>query len=322
MNREFEVELDGSQGEGGGQILRTTVSVAAILRKSLRIYNIRAGRPKPGLAAQHLTGINLIGEISEGSTLSGNEMKSTELSFVPGNIDGKDQKSYAADPHTAGSVTLMVQIALPCLLWSVVGGEGVRELELGGGTNVMASPPIEHLYFVLLPLLEGMIMVDEAGAGCSALTCEVHRTGWFPRGGGKVRLKVQGFKDLMPLVLTSREADETPSSVQVFVSSQIPESEWNGGVMDSLKSKLQSSMEELASSAIGAGAKVPEERDSPPNLEIVVNPFGNNSASALVGNRNHPSDHAKKRHRKEAGGGRRYSLETARLCTNYSGEVS
>ena len=112
-----EVSLDGSQGREEGDLANGSLSRGDSGRVCIR--NIRAGRPKPGLAAQHLAGINLMGQISVGSLLSGNEIKSTELSFVPGRINGVGHKSYSADPHTAGSITLMMQIALPCLLHCV-----------------------------------------------------------------------------------------------------------------------------------------------------------------------------------------------------------
>lgn len=297
-----EVSLDGSQGEGGGQILRTAVSLAAILGKSLRIRNIRAGRPKPGLAAQHLAGINLMGQISEGSLLSGNEMKSTELSFVPGIINGEGYKSYSADPHTAGSITLMIQIALPCLLHCVLDSKGTRELELRGGTNVMASPPIEHSVYVLLPLLERMLVVDSDGAG-SAIGWEVSRSGWFPKGGGRVVLRLPTpMVALKPLSLTARCAGEMPSSVTVFVSSQVPESDWSG-VIASLKVKLQSSFEEVIAASMTLAADMEKEKEGgrETTLDIVVNPFGN--APASIPNQQH--QHKKKRHKKggEGGGG-------------------
>ena len=232
------LELDGSQGEGGGQILRTSVSLAAILSRAVSITKIRSGRPKPGLAAQHLAGINLVGEISDGSVLSGNAMQSTQLKFQPGNVVGK-RKSYFADPKTAGSITLMFQIALPVLLHSLMaekdGGEGV-ELTLCGGTNVLASPPIEHTLFVLLPLIERMVRDSNNRPG--VLKGTVQRTGWFPRGGGRVKLHISPFRDLAPLNLTSKVP--IPSKIDVFISSQQPECEWRD-VLHTLRQQLESS---------------------------------------------------------------------------------
>ena len=94
------LQLDGSEGEGGGQILRTAVSLAAILKRSIKITNIRAGRPKPGLAAQHLAGINLVGEISHAAHLAGNEMYSTQLEFHAGS-DNKTTETRVCTPPPA-----------------------------------------------------------------------------------------------------------------------------------------------------------------------------------------------------------------------------
>ena len=242
------LELDGSQGEGGGQILRTSVSLAAILSRAVSITKIRSGRPKPGLAAQHLAGINLVGEISDGSVLSGNAMQSTQLKFQPGNVVGT-RKSYFADPKTAGSITLMFQIALPVLLHSLMGekdggeGEGV-EATLCGGTNVLASPPIEHTLFVLLPLIERMVRDSNNRPG--VLKGTVQRTGWFPRGGGRVKLHISPFRDLAPLNLTSKVP--TPSKIDIFISSQQSECEWQD-VLHTLRQQLKSSFKSFSHTA-------------------------------------------------------------------------
>ena len=105
------LEIDGSMGEGGGQVLRTALSLSCILQQPVRITNIRAGRPKPGLAAQHLTVCKLLSEIC-GAQMQGATLGSTTLEFSPGKISGGD---YKFDIGTAGSITLLLQAALPVL---------------------------------------------------------------------------------------------------------------------------------------------------------------------------------------------------------------
>jgi len=187
--------IDGSELEGGGQILRVSLSIACLLSKSISISKIRALRSKPGLAAQHLASARLVKDISGAdSSLIGAELGSTELIFHRGNRLASDSSSsYRADCGTAGSITLMIQSSLPCLgLTSSafrhqhlqVDNISTRDitLKLIGGTNVSASPPIDHFKHVLLPLLQ-------RHCGVKA-TITIEQRGYYPRGGGSVQLSI------------------------------------------------------------------------------------------------------------------------------------
>ena len=165
------IEIDGSRGEGGGQILRSALSLAAILQKEIRVFNIRAGRSQPGLKAQHLTGARAVATISEGS-VQGLEIGSTELVFRPGPVKGG---SYRFDVGTAGSITLVLQALMPLLPFA---SEETR-LEVIGGTDVKWSPTIDYLRLVILPILERM--------GFS-MSCDVLSRGHYPKGGGLVKV--------------------------------------------------------------------------------------------------------------------------------------
>jgi RNA 3'-terminal phosphate cyclase (ATP)/RNA 3'-terminal phosphate cyclase (GTP) len=165
------IEIDGSQGEGGGQILRTSVALSAVTNTPVRITRIRHNRPKPGLAAQHVTAISALAELCSAKT-TGVSKGSTEISFEPGEITGGH---FAFDIGTAGSITLVLQALLPVVLKA-----GTKTtLELTGGTDVRFAPPVDYFRYVLKPFLEKMGAVIEI--------TEIAR-GYYPKGGGRVTL--------------------------------------------------------------------------------------------------------------------------------------
>ena len=179
-----EIIIDGSQGEGGGQMLRTSLAFSAITGKSLIIKNIRANRPKPGLARQHLAGLKLMENICQ-AKVNGAEIGSTEVKFQPGEIR---HGQYSIDVGTAGSITLVLQTILPALA-SI---KGQSEIELIGGTDVKWSPPLDYYLLVLFPLLE------KIGLECSLA---IEQRGYFPRGGGKITASIKSTGKLKPIEL-------------------------------------------------------------------------------------------------------------------------
>ena len=136
------IEIDGSYGEGGGQILRTSLALSAILRKPFSIHRIRSKRKNPGLQAQHLEGVEALSRITEAET-EGVKFGSQKITFFPKKILPGD---YQFEVRTAGSVTLLLQaIFLPLCL-----AQGNSTLSLVGGTHVPWSPPFHYLSEVLL----------------------------------------------------------------------------------------------------------------------------------------------------------------------------
>ena len=171
------IEIDGSHGEGGGQIIRTSLTLSAITRKPVTITNIRAGRPNPGLQMQHLTSAKAVRNVCRGR-LEHAELHSTELIFEPGEIVGG---RYDFDIGTAGSVTLVAQTLIPILLFA----SKESELRITGGTHVMKSPGYDYFERVFVPAT--------AMFGVS-LECRMLKAGYYPAGGGCIEVHVKPSK--------------------------------------------------------------------------------------------------------------------------------
>lgn len=176
--------IDGAQGEGGGQVLRTSMTLAALTGQPIEIHNIRAGRKKPGLLRQHLTSVRAAAQISNGR-LEGDELRSTKLRFEPGQIKAG---RYHFVIGTAGSTTLVCQTILPLLM----SADGESEVRFEGGTHNGMSPSLTFLQRSFLPILAQMGLRYQV---------KVHELGFNPAGGGKWTLKVQGNPTLKPFRL-------------------------------------------------------------------------------------------------------------------------
>jgi RNA 3'-terminal phosphate cyclase (ATP) len=167
------LEVDGSFGEGGGQILRSAVALSAILGKGVAVKNIRKSRPRPGLGIQHIKSIELARDICD-ADVKGLFPGSTEIQFIPGTIK---RGHYSLDIGTAGSITLALQSVMPIACFA----SGQVTLEITGGTDVKWSPPYDYFHYVTLPALRRF--------GIEASSTLVSR-GYFPVGNGKVILSI------------------------------------------------------------------------------------------------------------------------------------
>lgn len=183
------IEIDGSEGEGGGQILRSSLSLAICTQQPFRIANIRANREKPGLMRQHLTAVTAAADICS-AEVEGAEPGSRALTFRPGRLAAGE---YSFDIGSAGSCTLVFQTVLPALLTAA----GESRVRIFGGTHNNASPPFDFLSRSFLPLLARM------GANVD-LTLASY--GFYPRGGGEIRSRIVPAKKLGALELTLRGA--------------------------------------------------------------------------------------------------------------------
>jgi len=174
MNREEKVFIDGSFGEGGGQILRTSLALSCITGKALRIENIRAKRRNPGLAKQHISCINAACQISNGDCDGAKESSQT-LDFKPGIVRaGK----FSFDIGSAGSVSLVAQTILPALFLA----ERISTVTITGGTHNPLAPPFDFLSESFFPAIAD---ADFYGK------CILNKYGFFPAGGGSITFEVR-----------------------------------------------------------------------------------------------------------------------------------
>lgn len=179
--------LDGSAGEGGGQLLRSALAVSAATGRAFRISRIRASRDPPGLRSQHLTAARAAAEVCE-ATLDGDRLGSEELEFRPGSLrPGR----YRFDTGGAGSAVLVLQTVLPPLLST----DAESVVEVQGGTHNPMAPPYDFLERTLLPFLNRRAVRVET---------ELLRPGFYPAGGGRIRARVQPGPAPPPLELTDR----------------------------------------------------------------------------------------------------------------------
>ena len=179
--------IDGAQGEGGGQILRTALALSLVTGTPFRLERIRAGRPRPGLLRQHLTAVTAATEVG-GADSEGAALGSTALLFRPGTVRAG---AYRFSVGTAGSTGLVLQTVLPPLLLAA----GPSTLVLEGGTHNPHAPPFDFLERAFLPLLARM---------GPRISVTLDRPGFYPAGGGQLTVTIEPVRALAPLTLLER----------------------------------------------------------------------------------------------------------------------
>ncbi len=181
------IKIDGSFGEGGGQILRTSLSLSAATKRPIEVFNIRARRKKPGLMAQHLEAVRAITKICNGE-LTGAEIGSTSISFVPKETKGG---KYTIEIGTAGSVSLVLQtIFIPLST-----AKTPSTVTITGGTHVPWSPCFHYL------ALQWLFYLKRIGFDA---TVEMIRAGFYPKGGGEISAHIKPVREIKPLIIEDR----------------------------------------------------------------------------------------------------------------------
>lgn len=181
------IRIDGSEGEGGGQVLRTALALSLVTQTPFRIERIRARRERPGLLRQHLTGVQAAAAIG-GAHVEGDVLGSTSLTFTPGAVKPGD---YRFAVGTAGSAMLVLQTVLPPLM--VAAGPSTVTVE--GGTHNPAAPPFDFIARAFLPV------VNTLGP---RIEVELKRYGFYPAGGGQVVARIEPAPTLQPVALLER----------------------------------------------------------------------------------------------------------------------
>jgi len=181
------VELDGSAGEGGGQVVRSALALSLVTGTPFRIVNVRAGRARPGLLRQHLTAVKAAAEVGQ-ARVEGAELGSRELAFAPGRVKAGD---YRFSVGTAGSATLVFQAIFPALALA----RGRSTVVVEGGTHAPMAPPFDFLARAYLPLVARMGPRAEA---------RLDRAGFYPAGGGRLSVEVEPAETFGRLDLLER----------------------------------------------------------------------------------------------------------------------
>jgi RNA 3'-terminal phosphate cyclase (ATP) len=183
------ISIDGSYGEGGGQIIRTSLALSLITGRAFRAYNVRARRSKPGLQRQHLTAVTSAAAVGR-AKVEGASVGATEFTFVPGEVSPGE---YRFSVGTAGSTMLVLQAVLPPLM--IAGAPSLLLFE--GGTHNLHAPPFEFIQKTFLPLV---------GRMGPTVTAELQRYGFYPPGGGRFSVYVEPAANLRRLDLVERGA--------------------------------------------------------------------------------------------------------------------
>lgn len=239
--------IDGSRGEGGGQVLRTSLSLAALTGRAIRLTNVRAGRSRPGLRPQHLTAVRAVAAVCD-ARLEGDHIDSQALTFAPQSRPRGGQYAFDVEDvalhGSAGSATLILQ----AMLWPLLFAGEPSQVSLRGGTHVPFSPPYEYVEHVARPAL-ARFGVD--------FDLELQAWGWMPAGKGHIRATIRPLQRLDPVTFTPAPRQPVQGlAVVTNLPSHIPHRMARRAVNLLEEAGLETSIQPLRERSTGPGAGI------------------------------------------------------------------
>ena len=236
------IKIDGSYGEGGGQILRTSLSLSCVTKRPIEIYNIRKGRKKPGLQPQHLTCVNAAQAISDAEA-QGAELQSQNLIFIPKKIKAEDCLFDVGEiKGSAGSASLVLQTLLLPLFYA----DAPSTVTIIGGTHVPWSPPFHYLKDVFGAAIAKMGF---------KIALDIERWGWYPIGCGKIRAVINPAKSLQGINITERGKLKTVTGISAVsnLPLSIAERQRDKGMSLLNKKGIEADIEIINAPSVGKG---------------------------------------------------------------------
>jgi len=248
------LKINGEYGEGGGQIIRSAITLSCITKQPIHLEQIRKNRKVPGLRPQHLTAIKILQKIANAKVV-GAEIGSTELKFIPGNVESL---KLMEDVGTAGSISLILQVLIPVVAIS----QKKLDLTIKGGTDVLWSPSIDYTQYVLREAYSRMGI---------EFSLELCKRGYYPKGGGEINLHVNP-SNLKSILFTKRKTN----SVKIICTfSKLP--------IEEIKSKVNKIKEKLTKENFIVEVEIKNENAINSGASLLIYSKDENSITGIDG---------------------------------------
>ena len=248
------LKINGGYGEGGGQIIRSAITLSCITKQPIHLENIRKNRKNEGLKSQHLTAIRILQKIAKADVI-GNKIGSTELKFIPGNIESLE---LVEDVKTAGSISLILQVLIPVVSIS----QKKLTLIIKGGTDVLWSPSMDYTQYVLKEAYS-RIGIE--------FSIKIIKRGYYPKGNGEVRLEVYPSK-IKSLILSKRKTNNLKLKCTFSKIS-----------IDVIKEKIEKIKEKIEKENFNVEVEIKEEEAIDSGASVLIYSIDENSIIGIDG---------------------------------------
>jgi RNA 3'-terminal phosphate cyclase (ATP) len=248
------LKINGGHGEGGGQIIRSAITLSCITKQPIHLENIRKNRKNEGLKAQHLTAIRILQKISKADVI-GDKIGSTELKFIPGNVENLE---LIEDVKTAGSISLILQVLIPVVSIS----QKKLSLIIKGGTDVLWSPSMDYTQHVVKEAYSRMGI---------EFSVEIIKRGYYPKGNGEVKLEVYPSK-IKSLTLSKRETNNLKLKCTFSKIS-----------IDVIKEKIEMIKEKISKANFNVEIEIKEEEAIDSGASLLIYSIDKNSIIGIDG---------------------------------------